>query len=130
VNGTADLIIADMPKDLRVPGVSAVIPEWNRLGDFYASVFKFASKHLDDDGGLILITPVGAIDSPGFIKLLEKFGLEISIDWVCHQPVPLAHPNYSSKEVIISHLCHISSSQCVVVATCSSCLMKMILCSP
>jgi hypothetical protein len=109
LNGTADIVIADMPEDLCFPGLSSVTPEWNRIGDFYSLVFKFASRYLDDDGGLILITPVGVLDSLSLMKLLEKFGLEISIDWVCHQPVPLAHPNYSSKEVIFSHFHNIPS---------------------
>jgi hypothetical protein len=92
-----------MPEDLCVPSLSTEIPEWNRTGDSYTSVFKFASRYLDYDGGLILFMPIGVLDSQGFVKILEMFGFQISIDWLFHQPAPLAHSNYSSKEVKISH---------------------------
>jgi hypothetical protein len=39
-----DLLIVDMPKNLHVLGLSTDISDWNRMGDFYTLVFKFASK--------------------------------------------------------------------------------------
>jgi hypothetical protein len=96
---TADLLIADMPDGSIVLGLSTEVPDWNKMGDFYTSIFTFASKHLDDDGGAILLMPIGVIDGHDFIKLLEKYNFQISVDWLCHQPLPLAHPNYESKLV-------------------------------
>jgi hypothetical protein len=85
--GTVDLVIADMPDDLHVPRLSDGTPEWNSVGDMYDAVFRFASTYLS------LLENLEGND------LLKIHGFEISIDWLCHQPHPLSHPSYRSKEV-------------------------------
>jgi hypothetical protein len=99
--GLVDLVIADMLEDQCVPGLSTEIPEWNEVGDMYDLVFRFASRYLNDDGGLILLMPIGLLENLEGNQLLTDHGFEITIDWLCHQPHPLAHPNYKSKLVSI-----------------------------
>jgi hypothetical protein len=97
--GTVDLVIADMPDDLHVPRLSDGTPEWNSVGDMYDAVFRFASTYLNDDGGLLLLLPLSLLENLEGNDLLKIHGFEISIDWLCHQPHPLSHPSYRSKEV-------------------------------
>jgi hypothetical protein len=97
---TVDLIIADMPEDLHVPGMGSGVPAWNKLqGDEYEIVLKFVSKYLQDDGGLILLMPIGLVDSLVDDIRLRKNGFTIHVDWLCQQPHPLAHPHYNQKMV-------------------------------
>jgi hypothetical protein len=58
-----------MPEGLYVPGLSETIPVWNSMGDMYSHVFKIASRYLDDDGALLLLKPIGMIDSGDFVAL-------------------------------------------------------------
>jgi hypothetical protein len=76
--GTVDLVIADMPKDSRVPGMEPMVPNWNKLyGNEYEAVLRFASKYLQDDGGLILLMPIGLVDSLDDDIRLRKSGFTI-----------------------------------------------------
>jgi hypothetical protein len=102
--GTIDLLIADMPEGLYVPGLSETIPVWNSMGDMYSQVFKIASRYLDIDGALLLLTPIGMIDSGDFVALQNRHCFDISLDWICLHPLPLAHPNYRTKQVDHSFL--------------------------
>ena len=97
--GIVDLVIANIPEDLHIPGFLSEILEWNVVGDMYDSIFCFISKYLNDDGRLILLIPIGLLENLEGNQLLMDHGFEISIDWLCHQPIPLAHPNYKSKLV-------------------------------
>jgi hypothetical protein len=67
------------------------------MDDMYSQVFKISSKYLDDDGALLLLTPIGMIDSGDFVALQNRHCFDISPDWICLQPLPLAHPNYRTK---------------------------------
>jgi hypothetical protein len=58
-----------MSENLPIPGLTMVIPEWNSMGNMYSQVFKFASRHLDEDGALLLLTIIRMIDSPEFVTL-------------------------------------------------------------
>jgi hypothetical protein len=39
----------------------------------------------------------------GFVSDLEEkvqsFGMEVNVDWLCHQPLPLTHPHYDHELV-------------------------------
>jgi hypothetical protein len=61
--GSVDLVIADMPEDQCVLGLSTEIPEWNAMGDMYDLVLRFASRYLNDDGDLILLMPIGLLEN-------------------------------------------------------------------
>jgi hypothetical protein len=52
-----------MPEDQCVPGLSTEIPEWNEVADMYDLVFHFTSRYLNDDGGLILLMPIGLLEN-------------------------------------------------------------------
>jgi hypothetical protein len=76
--GTVDLVIADMPKDSRIPGMGLIVPNWNKLhGDKYEAVLRFASKYLQDDGGPILLMPIGLVDSLDDDIQLRRSGFTI-----------------------------------------------------
>jgi hypothetical protein len=59
--GMADLIIADIPKNLPVPNVSDPaysVPSWNALDpDFLGELFNFADEIIHDDGIFLLFHP-------------------------------------------------------------------------
>jgi hypothetical protein len=79
--GTVDLIIADMPEDSPMPGMGSGVPAWNKLqGDEYETVLRFASKYLQDDNGLILLMPIGLVDSLIDDIRLRKNGFTVHID--------------------------------------------------
>ncbi len=51
-----DLIIADIPENLPVPGISTTVPDWNsRVTNYIEYVFQMADNILHDDGALVLI---------------------------------------------------------------------------
>jgi hypothetical protein len=56
-----DLLFADVPENLRVPGISASpsdVPLWNKRSSSYFEVlFAFADANLHDDGVLVLAHP-------------------------------------------------------------------------
>jgi hypothetical protein len=96
--GTVDLIIADMLENLPVPGIGSRIPYWNKLhGDEYELVLRFSSKYLQDDGGLILLMPIGLVDSLEDDIRLKRAGFTVQVGWLCQQAQPLAHPHYIQK---------------------------------
>jgi hypothetical protein len=72
------------------------------VGDMYDVVFRLASRYLDDDGGLVLLMPLGLLENLKGNDLLKIHGFEINIDWLCHQPHPLAHPNMAYSILVIS----------------------------
>jgi hypothetical protein len=50
------LIIADIPENLPVPGISTTVPNWNKRVDNYVEyVFEMADTFLHDDGALVVI---------------------------------------------------------------------------
>jgi hypothetical protein len=56
-----DLILADIPEGLSVPGISnppTSIPAWNQeTPEWLQPIFDFADNHLYDDGAMILFHP-------------------------------------------------------------------------
>jgi hypothetical protein len=53
-----DLLFADVPENLRVPGISASssdVPPWNmRFSSYFEVIFAIAKANLYDDGVLVL----------------------------------------------------------------------------
>ena len=53
-----DLIIADIPENLPVPGISASftsVPPWNMRSEGYVeSIFEFGDAYLHDDAAILL----------------------------------------------------------------------------
>ena len=59
---TVQLMIANMPEGLPVPRIKEHLPIWNSytiFSKFLVAIFEFSECHLDDDGALLLIHPIG-----------------------------------------------------------------------
>ena len=59
---TVQLVIADMLEDLPIPRINEHLPMWNSyttFSKFLVAIFRFLESHLDDDGALLLIHPIG-----------------------------------------------------------------------
>ena len=59
---TVQLVIANMPEGLPVLGINEHLPMWNSyttFTKFLVANFGFLESHLDDDGALLLIHPIG-----------------------------------------------------------------------
>ena len=81
-----DLVIADVPDNLPVPGVSHPednVPEWNtRPCDYFKNLFQFADEYLHDDGAVFFIY---SDDNDQTRKEIESyfpaFGFKVFKDW-------------------------------------------------
>lgn len=80
-----DLIIADIPEGLPVPGISnppTSIPAWNQeTTDWLQPVFDFADNHLQDDGAIILFHSFRASTKGDILGYCEAFGFEVRKEW-------------------------------------------------
>ena len=59
---TVQLMIANMPEGLPIPRINEHLPMWNSyttFSKFLAAMFEFLESHLDNDGALLLIHPIG-----------------------------------------------------------------------
>ena len=98
-----DLIIAEYPDGLPVPGVSnppSQIPHWNaNIPSFLTVMMAFSLTYLHDDGAFLLFYP----DSPtvkrevaGFFK---NYKLKVKDEWTIINCLHLANPMNPSKNV-------------------------------
>jgi hypothetical protein len=98
---SVDLMFIEMPDNLVVPGLGEQPPTWNQLTveyeDWYDIVLDFALKYLKDDGGILFILPIGFVSD--LEEKVQSFGIEVNVDWLCHQLLPLTHPHYDQKQV-------------------------------
>ena len=65
--------------------------------EWYEIVLDFALKYLQDDGCILFILPIGFVSD--LEEKVQSFGMEVNVDWLCHQPLPLIHPHYDQKHV-------------------------------
>ena len=102
------LLLVNQPSDTFVNGIpipdthDASPPDWNVVpkGDlipWYMSLFAFADAYLDDDGGMIVMMPIGL--SYELHKLAQKVSLEVKAEWICTQPELLVHPQFPNMMV-------------------------------
>lgn len=108
---SVDLVIADLPEGLPVPGISNPvdsIPSWNSrhvalntMNDpFVSSIFSFCHKYLHDDGALIILQP---LDSRRvFEGYLKNANLKVAFHWICFNKLMLQHPLYKDHKVCSS----------------------------
>jgi hypothetical protein len=81
-----DLVLADVPDNLPVPGVSIpddIVPAWNtRPRDYFKNVFQFADEFLHDDGAVFVIY---SDDNDQTRKEIESyfpaFGFKVFREW-------------------------------------------------
>lgn len=91
-----DLIIADLPEGLPVPGVSdppTSIPAWNEDStDFWQNTFDFAENHLHDDGAMILFHPYHAATKSNILGYCNAFNFRVRKEWWAMNRLHLTSP--------------------------------------
>jgi hypothetical protein len=101
-----DLIIAEYPDGLPVPGVSefpAEVPTWNKqVQNFIKFTIGFSQGYLHDDGALLLFIPDSVQIKKEILSFLYNNNLEIKEEWTIVNSLHLTHPMHNSKRVGIS----------------------------
>jgi hypothetical protein len=101
-----DLIIAEYPDGLPVPGVSefpAQVPTWNKqVQNFIKFTIGFCQGYLHDDGALLLFIPDSVQIKKEVLSFLYNNNLEIKEEWTIVNSLHLTHPMHNSKRVSIS----------------------------
>jgi hypothetical protein len=113
-NPVVDLIIAEYPNGLRVPGVSdppTQIPHWNReIPNFLTYMISFVAAHFHDDGAFLLFYPNGSNvrrDISGFFK---NYNFKIKDEWTIINCLHLANLVNPNKNVSVLHSLKLPSS--------------------
>ena len=104
-----DLIIAEYPDGLLVPGVSESveqIPNWNKhIQNFIKFTIGFCQGYLHDDGALLLFYPDSVQIKKEVLSFLYNNNLEVKEEWTIVNSLHLTHPMHNSKWVsTFSHL--------------------------
>jgi hypothetical protein len=82
-----DLILADIPEGLPVPGISnPPTPEWLQ------PIFDFADNHLHDDGAMILFHPFRLTTKSMILGYCECFGFQVRKEWLGINRLHLTSP--------------------------------------
>ncbi len=80
-----DLIIADLPEGLPVPGISnppSYVPAWNiESEDWFQTIFDFADHHLQDDGAIILFHPFRMSAKSNILGYCSTYGFAVRKEW-------------------------------------------------
>ena len=104
-----DLIIAEYPDGLPVPGVSEVpgqVPSWNKqVVNFIKFTIGFCQGYLHDDGALLLFYPDSVQIKREVLSFLYNNNLEVKEEWTIVNSLHLTHPLHNSKRV--SNFCHL-----------------------
>jgi hypothetical protein len=112
-----DLIIAEYPDGLPVPGVSefpAQVPIWNKqVQNFIKFTIGFSQGYLHDDGALLLFILDSVQIKKEVLSYLYNNNLEVKEEWTIINSLHLTHPMHNSKRVsnqslysFISHSLH------------------------
>lgn len=98
-----DLIIADYPDGLRVPGVSDpphAVPNWNMQDvSFLKSVMQYSARYLHDDAVMLLFYPDSSTIKKEIMTYFKNFKLKVFDEWNVFQTLPLASHVNKSKTV-------------------------------
>ena len=77
-----DLIIADIPENLPVPGISTLIPDWNKRAENYVeTLFEMADMYFHDDGALVLIHSNDRSLLKEIDELADQYDMKLVRDW-------------------------------------------------
>ena len=80
-----DLILADIPEGLPVPGISnppTSIPAWNQeTHEWLHPIFDFADNHLHDAGAIILFHPFRMTTKAMILGYCECFSFQVRKEW-------------------------------------------------
>lgn len=87
-----DLIFADAPENLPVPGVSPTeIPSWNkREENYFDLLFCFADYHLTDIGTILLMHPKDRRIERILDARAPVYDFRLVRDWWGFNPLPMA----------------------------------------
>jgi hypothetical protein len=98
-----DLIIAEYPDGLPVPGVSEFpgqVPSWNKqVQNFVKFIIGFSQGYLHDDGALLLFFPDSVQINKEVLSFLHNNNLEVKEEWTIVNSLHLTHPMHNSKRV-------------------------------
>lgn len=101
-----DLVIADIPENLPIPGISLtndVIPPWNVRPEKYVdTIFEFADNYLHDHAALLLFH---ANDRELQLEIEDcavTYDFKLLFDWWALNELPLASPRDPTTTVIAS----------------------------
>ena len=98
-----DLIIAEYPDGLPVPGVSEFpgqVPHWNKqVQNFVKFTIGFCQGYLHDDGALLLFYPDNVQIKKEVLSFLYNNNLEVKEEWTIVNSLHLTHPVQHSKQV-------------------------------
>ena len=98
-----DLIIADYPDGLRVPGLSDPpfqIPYWNvNIPSFLHVMMAFALTYLHDDGAFLLFYPDSSTVKREVAGFFKNYKFKIKDEWTIINCLHLANPMNPSKNV-------------------------------
>jgi len=91
-----DLILADLPEGLPVPGISnppSSVPAWNiESKDWFQAIFDFADHHLQDDGAIILFHPFRMSTKSTILGYCESYGFTVRKEWWGMNKLHLSSP--------------------------------------
>ena len=100
-----DLIFADVPENLRVPGISASlsdVPQWNKRSSTYFEVFfAFAKANLHDDGVIVFAHPADPDVSRSIHNWAHTEDFYVAEDWFGMNDLDLQSPTSPSELVIL-----------------------------
>ena len=98
-----DLVIAEYPDGLAVPGVSEFpgqVPHWNKqVQNFIKFTIGFCQGYLHDDGALLLFYPDSVQIKKEILSFLYNNNLEVKEEWTIVNSLHLTDPMQSSKRV-------------------------------
>ena len=101
-----DLVIAEYPDGLRVPGVSdppSQVPNWNEsLEGFLKVTMGFAYAYLHDDGAFLLFYPDSPIVKKEVMSYFKNYKMKVVDEWTIINYLHLANPLHPSKNVSFS----------------------------
>ncbi len=114
-----DLILADIPEGLPVPGISdppSSIPAWNQESkEWLQPLFDFADEHLQDDGAIILFHPFRVSTKSNILGYCKSYGFTIRKEWWgmnrlhLTSPINPASTVRQSLKLIFHHRIHFQS---------------------
>jgi hypothetical protein len=97
-----DLIIAEYPDGLPIPGVSEFpgqVPLWNKqVQNFVKFTIGFCQGYLHNDGALFLFYP-DSVQIKEVLSFLYNNNMEVKEEWTIVNSLHLTHPNHNSKRV-------------------------------
>ena len=105
-----DLIIANIPENLPVPGISAPftsVPPWNMRPEGYVeSIFEFGDVYLHDDAAILLFHCDDRALYSEVEEAAEQYNFRLCKDWWGINDIALASPKFPSSTVQYLFYCN------------------------